>query len=44
MEKEKRNLYTFLFVVMIKRREIIAIADNVEEYIFAIIKLLVIFP
>ena len=44
MEKEKRNLYTFLFVVMIKRREVIAVADNVEEYIFAIIKLLVIFP
>lgn len=37
MEKEKRNLYTFLFVVMIKRREVIAVADNVEEYIFDVI-------
>ena len=44
MEKEKRNLYTFLFLVMIKRRELIAVADNVEEYIFAIMKILVIFP
>ena len=35
MEKEKRNLYTFLFVVMIKRREVIAVADNGEEYLFA---------
>ena len=43
MEKEKRNLYTFLFLVMIKRRELIAVADNVEEYIFAIMKILVIF-
>ena len=35
MEKEKRSLYTFLFVVMIKRREVIAVADNGEEYLFA---------
>ena len=35
MEKEKRKLYTFLFVVMIQRREVIAVADNGEEYLFA---------
>ena len=44
MEKEKINLYTFLFVVMIKSREVIAVADNGEKYIFARIKILVIFP
>ena len=37
MEKEKRNLYTFLFVVMIKRREVIAVSDNGEEYIFDVV-------
>ena len=35
MEKEKRNLYTFLFGVVMKRRKVIAVADNGEEYLFA---------
>ena len=37
MEKEKRNLYTFLFEKKKKRREVIAVADNGEEYIFDVV-------
>ena len=33
----KDNLYTFLFGVVMKRRKVIAVADNVEEYIFDVI-------
>lgn len=35
MEKKEKNLYTFLFGVVMKRRKVIAVADNGKEYIFA---------